>query len=509
MRMAGKSRATIMILAVTVLALSGVSCRIFPGAWSPDSQRVVLPIPGEDGITLEMLDVKGKPVRTVARPGREGSLSAPSWSPDGKWIAYMRFYGKPPANSTGEGAEAGGVAGALMLQDAESGKEKSIWEGRYRGEEDAAYVAAISCGPDWTSDSKALVVRSRMAQPLAMTFVAVDGKVLRNVSCTTVAAITSAMVAPDGLRIAYADETQVEDRKYWTVHVSRIADTLEPTPTLLTVRAEQPIGLAWSPDGSALYVGSTDALENNRIAATIRRVRMAGGEPDVAWQRRQARFRCMAVSRGAGKLVVQYELMDVDVTEWAGVDTADPDTGRSIPVTYTAQMKYPLPGMGIAPDGQNISFCVPTEARNYVALIASGDGSVARFYVGDRIPATAVVEVARDRLETALEVGRWAEALDASGVLLNTTNLLPGGGVLPGIMSRLSRTGQPAIVKEALAYARVRQALMTLEALPANGRPAATPNAKAYLDEFEKNYPGHFLAQELRQKLAQLTRPAE
>ena len=58
----------------------------FP-AWSPAGDRLVLTV----GSGIQVFDAKGEMGRTIY-DGKDGQLTFPAWSPDGKTIAWVRFY---------------------------------------------------------------------------------------------------------------------------------------------------------------------------------------------------------------------------------------------------------------------------------------------------------------------------------------------------------------------------------------------------------------------------------
>ena len=93
---AGYSKAvTALIVGLSVLSIYILACVSSPVSWSPDSSKIALLVtpPGDD---FEIFAIFTYDVTTGERVlldkvvGEGGALSAPAWSPDGKWIAYYK-----------------------------------------------------------------------------------------------------------------------------------------------------------------------------------------------------------------------------------------------------------------------------------------------------------------------------------------------------------------------------------------------------------------------------------
>jgi len=96
MRKVGANKALVLLsVGFSVLAVYVISCVYSPVSWSPDSSKIALFVmPGKDEpeiMAIFTYDIEtGKRV-LIDKMAKGGMLSAPAWSPDGKWLAYYKF----------------------------------------------------------------------------------------------------------------------------------------------------------------------------------------------------------------------------------------------------------------------------------------------------------------------------------------------------------------------------------------------------------------------------------
>ena len=90
-----------LIAALSCLVIYILACVSSPATWSPDSSKIAILVtpPGDnpDQFAIFTYDISTGERVLLDEVKADGVLSAPSWSPDGKWIAYYRVEPSPPA----------------------------------------------------------------------------------------------------------------------------------------------------------------------------------------------------------------------------------------------------------------------------------------------------------------------------------------------------------------------------------------------------------------------------
>ena len=97
---AGYSKALIALTAaVSCLVIYILACVLSPVTWSPDSSKIALLVaPTDDDPDMYAIftyDIATGRHLLLDKVGKYGALSAPAWSPDGKWIAYYKVDPSP------------------------------------------------------------------------------------------------------------------------------------------------------------------------------------------------------------------------------------------------------------------------------------------------------------------------------------------------------------------------------------------------------------------------------
>ena len=98
---AGYSKALIALTAaVSCLVIYILACVMSPVTWSPDSSKIALLVtpPGDEPnkFAIFTYDIATGQRLLLDEVKKDGILSAPAWSPDGKWIAYYKVDPTPP-----------------------------------------------------------------------------------------------------------------------------------------------------------------------------------------------------------------------------------------------------------------------------------------------------------------------------------------------------------------------------------------------------------------------------
>lgn len=97
----GLSKALIALTAaVSCLVIYILACVLSPVTWSPDSSKIALLVtPMDDDpdvYSIFTYDIATGERLLLDEVKEDGALSAPAWSPDGKWIAYYKVDPSPP-----------------------------------------------------------------------------------------------------------------------------------------------------------------------------------------------------------------------------------------------------------------------------------------------------------------------------------------------------------------------------------------------------------------------------
>ncbi len=293
-------------------------------ALSPDGSRVAFMSERDGGVDVYVKRVDSEAtVRLTRSPGGGGAF--PAWSPDGRFVAYLRR----------SRSESGLNKDEIVMSPAGGGAEQTLFSDP---------LIRIGSGLDWSPDGEHLVfaANSRLGQPMRVMLVSVSGGPRRWLTAPPpgTGGDRYPTFSPDGNSVAFVRDTDAES----SLHLLALADE---TSTRLTTAAAPIRKPAWLADGHALIY----ALDQGGGAGlnTLWRISLGGGDPAPvtgtgpgASDPSTARFRARVVFT---QTVLNNNLYRAELT---GVDV-----GRITPlVTATRRDTHP----DISPDGTRIAF---------------------------------------------------------------------------------------------------------------------------------------------------------
>jgi hypothetical protein len=222
----------------------------------------------EGGLMLAQADGSGADVLMATAPGQHAIR--PAWSPDGKWLAFIR-------SAEGQGARAYMVDLATRQQREVTSMAVMPWSAlswspdsqhlafaTERGSEVWVYTVGLNGGepqplvegfsPAWSPDGSRLAFGSERTGALEVFSVRLDGSDLRHLTSTTSQVIRrtgswSPVWSPDGSRLAFASSRD------GSLDIFMMDPDGQHQVNLTQNRALDSVDPAWLPDGRLSYTG--------------------------------------------------------------------------------------------------------------------------------------------------------------------------------------------------------------------------------------------------------------
>ena len=399
--------------AVPLTALRGVTR--YP-SFSPAGDYVAFTWtgPSQDNQDVYVQQIgAGSPLRLTSDPARDYS---PVWSPDGRWLAFLRQRADPRVSE-------------LRLIAPLGGPERHVTEIRPHG----AFLRGVTMA--WCPDSRCLVVTDAVNETTlqdALFVISTETGEKRQVTRPPEGKLadTDPAISPDGKWLVFRRDFAPFSGELQVVALGRnLVTEGEPrmlTPTVLIAYSPQ-----WMPDGSAIVFSAKGALYRLAMAAGSKPERLPFGEdgimPVVSRPQAGAPARLIYVrsfadtniwrldTPGAGIPATSPPVIAISSTRGDFVPDLSPDGRRIVfnsdrsgeieiwAADTTGDNAIQLTSMGLipgfarfSPDGQSVVFQTNPEGHGDVFVVAAGGGSRPRRMTNH--PATdAIASFSRDR----------------------------------------------------------------------------------------------------------------
>lgn len=258
----GRGKSSVASEPLKVIPLTTLPGKERGPSFSPDGKQIAFAWTGEQDdnfdIYVKLIGV-GEPLRLTTNPGRDMS---PTWSPDGRYIAFLR--------STGE-------AKGFYLVPALGGAERKLTDA-YGWTQSSVMSRAIAWAPD--GKTLALVDKVNENDPWSIYILSLETGERRKFMTPPAPTDSDSTVAfsPDGRTLAFVRSHNLvgDIDNYLAPGDVYLAPVAGGNPVRLSFSEKTITGLAWTSDGAEL-VFSAERGESGRTI--LWRVPAAGGTP--------------------------------------------------------------------------------------------------------------------------------------------------------------------------------------------------------------------------------------
>ena len=366
--------------------------------FSPVGNQIAFAWNGGDGETFSLytqLVDAGAPLRLTTSQGEDGS---PAWSPDGRFIAFLR---RTPSSSS------------YSVVPALGGVERPL---RASHGVPFSYGSSLGWSPDGTTI--AMVDRERAGVPLNILLVDVASGSMRALLESPMPYLQNPTFDADGRTLAFVGGRGFLAQDLYTVPVAGGA------PRRLTNDSSHIAGLTWSADEREIIFSS-----NRGGLFSLWKVSVSGGQPQLVNAVGEDAY-APTLSRRSGHLA--YLRLRVDWNLWRvpGPGAAAPDAAAERLIYSTREEWQP----SYSPDGTRIAF-VSSRSGSQEIWVANADGSDAVQLTSFRGPPTGTPRWSPDGRRIVLDsrVGGDSEIFvmnnDGSGLTRLTSD--PSEDVVP------------------------------------------------------------------------------
>ncbi len=322
---------------------------------SPDGSQVAFEWDGphRDNFDIHVKLVgQGEPLRLTTDPAVDSNAS---WSPDGRWIAFMRgLTGRRPR---------------VLVMPALGGTERVIETGdrvHLRGGGVTGAVRLLT----WTPDGRWIVAGGEGPnREKGLWLIAVEGGDPRQLTRTPQPFLidTAPAFSPDGRLVAFVREITKSINALYVLPLTADASPAGPPVELVDATPLGVIGLAWADTRTLVYsvAGHAAPSRTYRLSLTADGLAAAGGPTPLPFGEQAT---AIAVAR-SGRLVYASRFRDVNF--WR-IDLTRPDGGIRDVHAGRSTLEEATPDF--SPDGGKVAFASSRSGTQEIWLM-NADGS--------------------------------------------------------------------------------------------------------------------------------------